>query len=133
MDAYAREYAVYPISVVAKLTGQSQRQIRYYESVGLVEPLRSTGNQRLYSPDDVDTLLAIKALLDKGLNLQGIKFILGSHPSLNGLESKIWLPQLDHGTILNSLRRGQPLEETEHSTNQLTLYQLLQRRHERQQ
>jgi MerR family glutamine synthetase transcriptional repressor len=68
--------SIYPISVVMNMTNLSARQIRYYESHGLIKPARSKGNQRLYTPEDVDNLLLIKSLLEKGLNLDGIKAVI---------------------------------------------------------
>ncbi|MBE3577136.1 MAG: MerR family transcriptional regulator [Limnochordales bacterium] len=67
---------VYPIGVVEKLTGLSGRRIRYYEATGLVVPARTKGNQRLYSPADVDRLLKVKELLGQGLNIEGVRAVL---------------------------------------------------------
>jgi Predicted transcriptional regulators len=69
---------IYPISAVMSMTNLSARQIRYYESQGLVKPARSKGNQRLFTPVDVNDLLMIKDLLDKGLNIDGVKSVLSS-------------------------------------------------------
>jgi MerR family glutamine synthetase transcriptional repressor len=68
--------SIYPISVVMSMTDLTARQIRYYESHGLIKPARSKGNQRLYTSSDVENLLLIKNLLEKGLNLDGIKAVL---------------------------------------------------------
>jgi MerR family glutamine synthetase transcriptional repressor len=68
--------SIYPISVVMNMTNLTARQIRYYEAHGLINPARSKGNQRLYTPEDVENLLLIKSLLEKGLNLDGIKAVL---------------------------------------------------------
>lgn len=77
----AKNDSIYPISVVMNMTGLTARQIRYYESYGLIKPARSKGNQRLYTPSDVENLLLIKSFLDKGLNLDGIKSMLdGAKP-----------------------------------------------------
>ncbi|MFB9762358.1 MULTISPECIES: MerR family transcriptional regulator [Bacillaceae] len=58
------------------LTQLSARQIRYYEEHDLISPVRTEGNRRLFSFNDVDKLLEIKDLLDQGLNLAGIKQVL---------------------------------------------------------
>ncbi len=71
----ANNDSIYPISAVMNMTSLTARQIRYYESHGLIKPSRSKGNQRLYTPSDVENLLMIKSLLEKGLNLDGIKAI----------------------------------------------------------
>lgn len=58
-----------------KLTSLTARQIRYYESQGLVLPQRNDGNRRMYSLNDIDRLLEIKDYLDDGVNVAGIKAI----------------------------------------------------------
>lgn len=77
--------SIYPISAVMNMTKLTARQIRYYETYGLIKPARSKGNQRLYTPTDVENLLLIKKLLDKGLNLDGIKAILTGNKPLEGI------------------------------------------------
>ncbi|GEN45002.1 MerR family transcriptional regulator [Alkalibacillus haloalkaliphilus] len=67
---------LFPMSVVSELTDLSARQVRYYEEKGLVMPVRSKGNRRLFSFYDVDRLLEIKELIDQGVNLAGIKQVL---------------------------------------------------------
>lgn len=69
---------VYPIGVVQRLTGLSARQIRYYEKEGLLSPSRSRGNRRLFSAADVERLRQVKALLEQGLNLEGVRAYLAS-------------------------------------------------------
>lgn len=68
-----RSMSVFPIGTVMKLTDLSARQIRYYEEQDLIHPERSEGNRRLYSLNDIDTLLEIKDYLSDGLNMAGIK------------------------------------------------------------
>nr|WP_042350412.1 MerR family transcriptional regulator [Bacillus massiliigorillae] len=64
---------LFPISIVMQLTELSARQIRYYEEHQLVAPARTEGNRRLFSLNDIDTLLEIKEMLEQGVNLAGIK------------------------------------------------------------
>lgn len=75
-DTVRRNMAVFPIGVVIKLTELTARQIRYYEDQQLIKPERSQGNQRLFSMNDLDTLLEIKLLLEKGFNMKRIKAIM---------------------------------------------------------
>lgn len=72
-DEIRKNMPLFPIGTVMKLTELSARQIRYYEQHGLVSPARTEGNQRLYSFNDVQRLLQIKDLIDKGVNIAGIK------------------------------------------------------------
>jgi MerR family transcriptional regulator, glutamine synthetase repressor len=75
-DQLRRNMALFPMSIVRELTGLTARQIRYYEENNLVFPKRTDGNRRMFSFNDVDRLLEIKSLLDKGVNLAGIKHVL---------------------------------------------------------
>jgi len=59
--------------MVMQLTDLTARQIRYYEEHELIEPARSGGNRRMFSLDDIDSLLEIRELLDQGINMAGIK------------------------------------------------------------
>ncbi|MGO2686363.1 MAG: MerR family transcriptional regulator [Enterococcus italicus] len=68
-----RSMSVFPIGTVMKLTDLTARQIRYYEEQNLIHPERSEGNRRMYSLNDIDTLLEIKDYLADGLNMAGIK------------------------------------------------------------
>ena len=75
-DEIRRNMALFPIGIVMKLTDLSARQIRYYEQHQLIVPARTSGNQRLFSFNDVERLLEIKALIDKGVNIAGIKQVM---------------------------------------------------------
>ena len=75
-DEIRRNMALFPIGIVMKLTDLSARQIRYYEQHGLIMPARTEGNQRLFSFNDVERLLYIKSLIEKGVNIAGIKQVL---------------------------------------------------------
>lgn len=72
-DKLRREMPVFPISSVMKLTELTARQIRYYETQSLIKPARTEGNKRLFSMNDLDTLLEIKVLLEKGYNIKRIQ------------------------------------------------------------
>jgi MerR family glutamine synthetase transcriptional repressor len=71
-----RNMALFPIGIVMKLTDLTARQIRYYEQHELIVPARTNGNQRLFSFNDVERLLEIKGLIEKGVNIAGIKQML---------------------------------------------------------
>lgn len=88
-DQNRRDLPLFPISIVKQLTDLSARQIRYYEDHKLIKPARTEGNQRMFSFNDVDILLEIKSLLEKGINLAGIKEVFvvkatsGHKPEIN--------------------------------------------------
>lgn len=75
-DEIRRNMPLFPMAIVKQLTELSARQIRYYEEHHLIHPARTSGNQRLFSFNDVDRLLEIKALIEQGINISGIKKIL---------------------------------------------------------
>ncbi len=72
------ETPMYSIGIAKDMTDLTGRQIRYYEEVDLIKPARTKGNQRIYSLKDIERLKEIKSLLDKGLNIAGIKEKIGT-------------------------------------------------------
>jgi DNA-binding transcriptional MerR regulator len=76
---------IYPIRTVASLTGVDARRLRSWESeYHLLEPARSKGGHRLYSPRDLRLVHLIRRLVDQeGMSLQGIKAFLAAQPDLD--------------------------------------------------
>lgn len=66
------EEPLFSIGTVERLTGLTSRQIRYYETKGLIRPRRTPGHQRLYTRAQVERLRQVKRLLDEGRSLQRI-------------------------------------------------------------
>ena len=66
---HSKDQPVYPMSVARELTGLSERQIRYYDSMGLVIPKRTPGGHRLYSEKDIERLAWVARLIARGLTL----------------------------------------------------------------
>ena len=62
-----RSMPLFQIGTVMQLTELTARQIRYYEEHNLISPARTDGNRRLFSLNDIDTLLEIKDLIDQGI------------------------------------------------------------------
>ncbi|MBY3622436.1 MerR family transcriptional regulator [Acinetobacter sp. CUI P1] len=60
------------IGELAKMTGVSVRSIRYYESQGLISPIRQANGYREYSPLAVETVETIKLYLNLGLSTEQI-------------------------------------------------------------
>ncbi len=68
---------LYFISIAARLVGMHAQTLRKYERMGLIEPPRSGGRVRLYSPEDIRRLRQIKYLVGElGINLAGTDRIL---------------------------------------------------------
>ena len=56
-----------------KKTGLRSRQIRYYDQQNLIFPARSSGNQRLFSENDIERLVKIKDLLAAGNSIETVR------------------------------------------------------------
>ncbi|HUG06785.1 MAG TPA: MerR family transcriptional regulator [Candidatus Limnocylindria bacterium] len=68
---------VYVISIAAGLAGCHPRTLRIYEEEGLLEPVRTETNIRLYSDDDLRRVRVIRYLTQvRGVNLAGVKLLL---------------------------------------------------------
>ena len=80
----------YVISVAAKMVGLPAQSLRYYERTGLLEPSRSQGNIRLYSPWDIKRIRLIKTLInDMGVNLAGVEVTLRLINQLHWMEQLV--------------------------------------------
>ena len=67
---------VYIISVAARILSMHPQTLRKYERAELVRPSRTQGKLRLYSEEDIARLRLIKHLVDRGLNLAGVRLVL---------------------------------------------------------
>ncbi|MCH7745346.1 MAG: MerR family transcriptional regulator [Chloroflexi bacterium] len=89
-EMFSRDEPVFIISVAARMLGVRTQTLRYYESLGLVEPTRTRGNQRVYSRRDVERVQHIRDLMDDlGVNLAGVEVILKLLNRLQDAESEI--------------------------------------------
>jgi MerR family transcriptional regulator/heat shock protein HspR len=80
---------VFSISVAAELTGLHPQTLRIYEREGLLDPARSAGGTRRYSPDDIDRLQQIMTLTADGLNLAGVRRVLELQEQARLLQAEI--------------------------------------------
>jgi MerR family transcriptional regulator/heat shock protein HspR len=78
---------VFAISVAADMVSMEVQNLRVYERRGLIEPDRTPGGTRLYSPDDVTRLIRIRELLAEGLNLAGIAHVLSLESVVHDLQT----------------------------------------------
>lgn len=115
-DEIRRNMALFPMGIVIQLTGLTPRQIRYYEQQNLIHPGRTKGNQRLFSFQDVDQLLEIKSLLEKGLNIAGIKEVI---------ELKIVTAKPVEITEMNEKIEGKRKELSDRELRQLLKQQII--------
>lgn len=81
---------VYMISVAAELSGMHPQTLRIYETRGLVQPKRSSGNTRLYSEEDVARLRRIQELTTElGMNLAGVERVFALEQELTATRRRM--------------------------------------------
>lgn len=81
---------VYMISVAAELAGMHPQTLRIYESRGLIEPERTSGGTRRYSPDDVERLRRIQELTSElGMNLAGVEKVFELEGELERMRERM--------------------------------------------
>ncbi|MFD2830877.1 MerR family transcriptional regulator [Corticicoccus populi] len=102
-DRMRRNTPIFPMSSAMKLTDLTARQIRYYESLNLISPERSTGNHRLFSMNDLDRLLQIQTYMEKGFTMKRIGEILNEPEKLRSPEvlkhHEYYNPLLNRGDL----------------------------------
>lgn len=81
---------VFVISIAAQLSGMHPQTLRQYDRLGLVQPGRSSGGGRRYSPRDVVLLREIARLSqEEGVNLAGIKRIIELESQVDALQARV--------------------------------------------
>ena len=81
---------LYMISVAARMVDLHPQTLRHYEKIGLLEPARSPGRMRMYSPRDIEKLRKITSLIeDLGVNLAGVEVILKMSKQIEELQAQI--------------------------------------------
>jgi MerR family transcriptional regulator/heat shock protein HspR len=90
MESQRPDEPCYVISVVSRMVNLHPQTLRYYERAGLVVPARSTGNVRLYSPNDIERLRKICRLTDElGVNLAGVEVIMRLTDTIERLQNDL--------------------------------------------
>ena len=78
------------ISVAARLAGMHPQTLRQYDRLGLVQAGRAGGGGRRYSERDVALLREVQKLSqDDGVNLAGIKRIIGLEQLVGDLQQRV--------------------------------------------
>lgn len=72
----AESTPVYTIGTASRLTGIPIWTLRWIERHGLLRPSLTEGRQRLYNDDDLTRLKDVRGLMEKKVNLAGIRVIL---------------------------------------------------------
>ncbi len=78
------------ISVVAERYGIHPQTLRLYEREGLIKPVRSAGNTRLYDDECIRRLEIILTLTrDLGVNLAGVEVILNMREQMEKMQGEV--------------------------------------------
>ena len=86
----APDAKVLMISVAARMAGMHPQTLRQYDRLGLVNAGRATGGGRRYSARDVALLREVQRLSqDDGVNLAGIKRIIGLEQLVDDLQQRL--------------------------------------------
>ena len=92
--------AVFVISVAAELAGMHPQTLRIYERKGLLEPSRTGGGSRRYSPRDIARLHRIAELTNAGLNLEGVRQVMALEDEVASLRAQLAMMQAQlHGAV----------------------------------
>jgi MerR family transcriptional regulator/heat shock protein HspR len=84
------DQTLFSISRIAKMLQVHPQTLRFYERVGFVKPVRTRGETRLYSHQDIAQLRLILHLTrDLGVNLAGVEIILRMQHQLEHVRSEI--------------------------------------------
>ncbi|HEX6904954.1 MAG TPA: MerR family transcriptional regulator [Thermoanaerobaculia bacterium] len=78
------------ISVVAERYSIHPQTLRLYEREGLIKPVRSAGNTRLYDEECIRRLEIILTLTrDLGVNLAGVEVILNMREQMERMQGEV--------------------------------------------
>jgi MerR family transcriptional regulator/heat shock protein HspR len=78
------------ISVVAERYGVHPQTLRMYEREGLLTPVRSAGNTRLYDQETIQRLETILFLTrELGVNLAGVEVILELRQQMSQMQGEV--------------------------------------------
>ena len=87
---FGHDEPVFIIGIAARMLGVRTQTLRYYERLGLIEPSRSGGNQRMFSRRDIERVRRIRELMDDlGVNLAGVEVVLRLLERLRAAEARI--------------------------------------------
>ncbi len=106
-EMFGHDEPVFIISVAARMLGLRTQTLRYYESLGLIEPSRTRGNQRVFSRRDIEKVQRIRDLMeDLGVNLAGVEVMLKLLSRLEASEQELARLQRENETLKSQVRSG---------------------------
>jgi MerR family transcriptional regulator/heat shock protein HspR len=85
-----RRQGVFRIGAIAERFGIHPQTLRLYEREGLLRPVRTEGNTRLYDADTIERLEIILTLTrDLGVNLAGVEVILHMKEKIERMQGDV--------------------------------------------
>ncbi len=106
-EMFGHDEPVFIISVAARMLGLRTQTLRYYESLGLIEPSRTRGNQRVFSRRDIEKVQRIRDLMeDLGVNLAGVEVMLKLLSRLEASEQELARLQRENEELKSRVRAG---------------------------
>jgi MerR family transcriptional regulator/heat shock protein HspR len=103
-EMFGYEEPVFIISVAARMLGVRTQTLRYYETLGLIEPSRSRGNQRVFSRRDIERVQRIRGLMDElGVNLAGVEVVMRLLQRLRATEAQLKSLQAENDRLRSAL------------------------------
>jgi MerR family transcriptional regulator, heat shock protein HspR len=85
-----RRQGVFRIGAIAERFGIHPQTLRLYEREGLLRPVRTQGNTRLYDSDTIERLEIILTLTrDLGVNLAGVEVILHMKEKIERMQGDV--------------------------------------------
>jgi len=113
-----KQSLTYNIQQVSNITGLSKQVIRKWEErYQIVQPKRLDNGYRIYSHEEVNTLLFVKSLVDKGHSVKQAALLVQQQERLDQLDTKNeWKPKQEDSTlneyVLQLLQEGTFCHET---------------------
>lgn len=92
MNTYDSADNKYTIREAAKLSGLPESTLRYYETIGLIKPIKRdiSTKRRVYSEDDINGIMAVACLSAIGLSIEDMRQYLGNRKKgRDGVSSQI--------------------------------------------
>ncbi len=106
-EMFGHDEPVFIISVAARMLGLRTQTLRYYERLGLIEPSRTRGNQRVFSRRDIEKVQRIRDLMeDLGVNLAGVEVMLKLLSRLEASEQEVARLQRENEALKSQVRAG---------------------------
>jgi MerR family transcriptional regulator/heat shock protein HspR len=103
------------ISVVSERYGIHPQTLRLYEREGLIKPVRSSGNTRLYDEESIRRLEIILTLTrDLGVNLAGVEVILNMKERMEQMQGEMDR-MLDAVRQMAEERRSMAAQQDQHA------------------